>query len=263
LGLPSRNRKGDPNIVAMLRDLRNQYHMRESIDVMVTEYGIANLKWRTIRERAQALIEIAHPKDRKKLIEQAKQKKLLFPDQIFLSESAPLYPMEIATEHIFKNGFRVRFRAIKPSDEEAMRRLFYRFSKQTVFRRFLFPISTMPHNKMQEYVNVDYSHMMSVVALVGESGQETIIAEARYIKDEQSSYGDLAFVVDEKYQGFGVGSYLYDMLIRLAKDRGLKGFTAEVLEANRSMMKVFESGILPVNTRVDNGLLRLTLSFDA
>jgi acyl-CoA hydrolase/GNAT superfamily N-acetyltransferase len=263
LGLPSRNRKGDPNIVAMLRDLRNQFHMRESIDVMVTEYGIANLKWRTIRERAQALIEIAHPKDRKKLIEQAKQKKLLFPDQIFLSESAPLYPMEIATEHSFKNELRVRFRAIKPSDEEAMRRLFYRFSKQTVFRRFLFPISTMPHNKMQEYVNVDYSHMMSVVALVGESGQETIIAEARYIEDEQSSYGDLAFVVDEKYQGFGVGSYLYDMLIRLAKDRGLKGFTAEVLEANRSMMKVFESGILPVNTRVDNGLLRLTISFDA
>ena len=89
--------------MAMLRDLRNQYHMRESIDVLVTEYGIANLKWRTIRERAQALIDIAHPKDREKLVEQAKQKKLLFPDQIFLSESAQLYPMDIATEHIFKN----------------------------------------------------------------------------------------------------------------------------------------------------------------
>ena len=263
LGLPSRNRKGDPNIVAMLRDLRNQFHMRESIDVLVTEYGIANLKWRTIRERAQALIEIAHPGDRKKLVEQAKQKKLLFQDQIFLSESAPLYPMEIATEHSFKNGLKVRFRAIKPSDEEAMRRLFYRFSKQTVFRRFLFPISTMPHNKMQEYVNVDYSHMMSVVALVGEPDQETIIAEARYIKDEQSSYGDLAFVVDEKYQGFGIGSYLYDMLIRLAKAKGLKGFTAEVLQANQSMMKVFENGMLPIKSRLDNGLLRLTISFDA
>jgi acyl-CoA hydrolase/GNAT superfamily N-acetyltransferase len=262
LGLPSRNRKGDPNIVAMLRDLRNQYHMRESIDVLVTEYGIANLKWRTIRERAQALIDIAHPNDREKLIEQAKQKKLLFPDQIFLSESAQLYPMDIATEHIFKNGLKVRFRAIKPSDEEAMRRLFYRFSNQTVFRRFLFPISTMPHKKMQAYVNVDYSHMMSVVALVGESDQETIIAEARYVKDEQSAFGDLAFVVDEKYQGIGIGSYLYKMLIRLAKDRGLKGFSAEVLQENQSMMKVFENGLLPINARVENGLSRLTISFD-
>jgi acyl-CoA hydrolase/GNAT superfamily N-acetyltransferase len=262
LGLPSRNRKGDPNIVAMLRDLRNQFHMRESIDVLVTEYGIANLKWRTIRERAQALIDIAHPNDREKLVEQAKKKKLLFPDQIFLSESAQLYPMDIATEHVFKNGLKVRFRAIKPSDEEAMRRLFYRFSNQTVFRRFLFPISTMPHNKMQEYVNVDYSHMMSVVALVGESDQETIIAEARYVKDKKSSLGDLAFVVDEEYQGIGIGSYLYEMLIRLAKDRGLKGFTAEVLPANQSMMKVFENGLLPINARVEQGLSRLAISFD-
>jgi GNAT superfamily N-acetyltransferase len=170
--------------------------------------------------------------------------------------------MDIATEHIFKDGLKVRFRAIKPSDEEAMRRLFYRFSNQTVMRRFLFPISTMPHNKMQEYVNVDYSHMMSVVALVRESGQEKIIAEARYAKDEQSAIGDLGFVVDEKYQGIGIGSYLYEMLIRLAKDRGLKGFTAEVLQANQNMMKVFEKGQLPVNARVDNGLLRLTISFD-
>jgi len=262
LGLPSRNRKGDPNIVAMLRDLRNQYHMRESIDVLVTEYGIANLKWRTIRERAQALIDIAHPKDREKLVEQAKQKRLLFRDQIFLSESAQLYPMEIATEHIFKGGLKVRFRAIKPSDEEAMRRLFYRFSNQTVMRRFLFPISTMPHNKMQEYVNVDYSHMMSVVALVRKSGQETIVAEARYAKDEQSAIGDLAFVVDEEYQGIGIGSYLYEMLIRLARDRGLKGFTAEVLQTNQNMMKVFEKGQLPVNARVENGLLRLSISFE-
>ena len=57
-------------------------------------------------------------------------------------------------------------------------------------------------------------------------------------------------------------SYLYEMLIRLAKDRGLKGFTAEVLQANQSMMKVFEKGQLPVNARLDNGLLRLNIAFD-
>jgi len=45
-GLPSRNPKGNPNILIMLKDLRNQFQMRESIDVVVTEYGVANLKWR-------------------------------------------------------------------------------------------------------------------------------------------------------------------------------------------------------------------------
>jgi acyl-CoA hydrolase/GNAT superfamily N-acetyltransferase len=263
MGLPSRNSKGDPNIVVMLRNLRNQFHMRESIDAVVTEYGIANLKWRTIRERAQALIDIAHPDDRQKLVEQAKEKRILFRDQIFLSDSAHLYPMQIATEQIFKGDLKVRFRAIKPSDEEAMRRLFYRFSSKAVYRRFLFPISTMPHDKIQAYVNVDYSRVMSVVALTGEPGQETIIAEARYVKDDRSAYGDLAFIVDDQFQGRGIATYLYKMLIRLAKERGLKGFTAEVLHDNKEMMKIFEKGDVPIDARLENGLYTLTVPFDA
>ena len=262
IGLPSRNSKGDPNVVVMLRNLRNQFHMRESIDAVVTEYGIANLKWRSIRERALALIDIAHPEDREKLVEQAKEKKLLFEDQIFLSESAYLYPMNIATEHYFKNDLKVRFRAIKPSDEEDMRRLFYRFSDQTVYRRFFYPIRTMPHHKMQQYVNIDYNSEMAVVALVGDPGEGSIIAEARYAKDDESGFGDMAFVVEEKYEGLGVATYLYEMLIRLAKERGLKGFTAEVLQTNTAMMKVFEKGHLPITSRLKDGVYRLRISFD-
>jgi GNAT superfamily N-acetyltransferase len=230
---------------------------------VVTEYGIANLKWRTIRERAQALIDIAHPDDRQKLVEQAKEKRILFSDQIFLSESAHLYPMEIATEHTFKGELKIRFRAIKPSDEEAMRRLFYRFSNTTVYRRFLFPISTMPHDKIQGYVNVDYRQVMSVVALAGEPDQEAIIAEARFVKEDQGAYGEVAFIVDEKYQGRGIATYLYKMLIRLAKERGLKGFTAEVLQANKEMMSVFEKAHLAMDARLQDGLYRLTIPFDA
>jgi len=262
IGLPSRNSKGDPNVVVMLRNLRNQFHLRESIDTVVTEYGIANLKWRTIRERAQALIDIAHPDDREKLVEQAKEKKILLEDQVFLSGSAYLYPMNIATEYYFKDGLKVRFRAIKPSDEEDMRRLFYRFSDQTVYRRFFYPIKTMPHHKMQQYVNIDYNWEMSVVALVGDPGEGTIIAEARYAKDEESAYGDVAFMVEEKYQGLGIATYLYEMLIRLAKERGFKGFTAEVLQKNTVMMKVFEKGHLPITARLRDGLYRLKIPFD-
>lgn len=262
IGLPSRNSKGDPNIVVMLRNLKNQFQMRESIDAVVTEYGVANLKWRTIRERAQALIDIAHPDDRKKLVNQAKEKKLLYKDQIFLSESAHLYPMNVAAEHTFKGEVRVRFRAIKPSDEEDMRRLFYRFSDQAVFRRFFHQVRIMPHRKMQEYVNIDYNWEMSVVALVGDPGEGSIIAEARFSRDEESMYGDIAFIVEEKYQGLGIASYLYDMLIRLAKERGLKGFTAEVLQDNAAMIKVFEQGYLPVTSRLKGGVYRLAIPFD-
>ncbi len=261
-GLPSRNRNGQSNILVMLRDHRNQFHMRESINIVVTEYGIANLRWRSIRERAQALIDIAHPDDREKLVQQGREKKILFPDQIYRSGTAHLYPTSIATEQTFKGRVTARFRAIKPSDEAAMRRLFYRLSDKMVYRRFFYPLKTMPHDAMQKYVNIDYCQEMSVVALVGEPEQGTIIAEARYAKEDRSDYANIAFVVDEAYHGLGIATYLYKMLIKIAKESGIKGFTAEVLQVNDEMMKVFGKGDLLINTRAQDGMYRLTIPFD-
>ena len=240
--LPSRNLKQEANILISASEFPNQFNIRDSIDMIITEYGVASLSGRTVRERAQALIEIAHPEDRRTLIEQAKKKKILYPDQIFMDQSAHMYPAEIKARHTFKGGLMVRFRAIKPSDEEGMRRLFYRFSDEAVYYRYFSPIRTMPHSKMQKYVNVDYSRVMSIVGLVGESGKGRIIAEARFVRDTQRPYADVAFVVDEAYQGIGIASYLYKLLARLAKERGLNGFTADVLSSNLAMMKVFEKG---------------------
>jgi RimJ/RimL family protein N-acetyltransferase len=103
---------------------------------------------------------------------------------------------------------------------------------------------------------------MSVIALINEPDQEIIIAEARFARDETDNFGDIGFFVDEKYQGMGLAQYLYTMLIRLAKERGLKGFTAEVLQDNKSMIKVFEKGGLPVEALLKEGVYRLRIPFD-
>ena len=259
--LPSRNRKGDPNIRISIEKFPNQLNIRESVDMIVTEYGAACLNGRSVRERAQALIEIAHPDDRLKLIEHAKADKILYPDQIFLEQSAHLYPSDINTKHTFKNKIEIRFRAIKPSDEEEMRRLFYRFSDETVYYRYFSPIKTMPHAKMQKYVNVDFSQTMSIVGLIGESGQGHIIAEARFVKLLNRPYADVAFVVDEVYQGLGIATYMYEMLIRLAKKQGLQGFTADVLSTNKGMMKVFEKAGLRLQAKLEQGIYSLEIPF--
>ncbi len=260
--LPSRNLKGDPNILVSLGDIPNQLTSRESVDMVATEHGIAWLRGRTVRERAQALIEAAHPDDRHDLVERAKELKILYPDQIFLKESAELYPTEVRAEHVFKDGLRVRFRAMKPSDEEGMRRLFYRFSDEAVYYRYFSPIKSMPHAKMQAYVNVDFSRTMSIVGLVGEPGRGRIIAEARYVRSANRPYGDMAFVVDEDYQGMGIASFLFKMLIQLAKERGLQGFTADVLSSNRGMMKVLEKSSLTVKARLEEGVYEVTMPFE-
>ncbi|MFP4452579.1 MAG: GNAT family N-acetyltransferase [Desulfobacterales bacterium] len=260
--LPARNRKGESNILVSIEDIPNQLNVRESIDFVATEYGVANLNGRTLRERAIAMIEVAHPDDRRKLLEEAKEQNIIYQDQIFLPESAHLYPSDIETTHVFKNDLKVRFRPLRPSDEEGMRRLFYRFSDEAVYYRYFTPLKTMPHSRMQTYVNLDYSKDLSIVGVVGEPGQGYIIAEARYVKDPHSPYADVAFIVDEDYQGYGIATFMYKILMRHAKERGLQGFTADILPANKAMMRVFEKGDAEVNARLEDGIYRLTIHFN-
>jgi len=181
MGLPSRNLKGEPNICLTVNEFPKQLEVASSIDVVVTEYGVAHLPGRSVRERALALIDIAHPEDRAKLIDQAKEACLIYRDQIYF-ESGHYYPEELSNIHTFKDGLTVRFRAIRPSDEEEMRRLFYRFSSESVYYRYFSPIKAMPHTRMQKYVNVDYSQNLSVVGLVGGAGgrQDRCRSPVRY-----------------------------------------------------------------------------------
>jgi acyl-CoA hydrolase/GNAT superfamily N-acetyltransferase len=261
--LTSRDLKGMPNVLLSIADLPNQFGAFESIGAIVTEYGVAYLKGRTVRERAQALIDIAHPEDRAGLVQAAKDNRILYQDQIFLAESARLYPFDITETYTIKDDLAVRFRAMRPSDEEGMRHLFYRFSEKTVYYRYFQTIRSMPHAKMQEYVNVDWNQVMSIVGLVGEEGKGRIIAEARYIKIPGSPFAEVVFVVDENYQRLGIGSFLYRMLIRLAKKRGVNGFVAEVLYSNiGGIMKIFKKGDLPVNTQLEGGVYHLEIPFD-
>jgi len=198
------------------------------------------------RERAQALIDIAHPGDRPYLVQKAKDSKILYDDQIFLLNSARLYPSHLSTTFLTKNNLKIRFRGIKPSDEEGMRHFFYRFSDTGIYYRYLHAIRSMPHPKMQEYVNIDWNQTISIVGLLGEEGQGRIIAEARYIRIPGKPYAEVVFIVDERYQRIGIASFLYKMFMQLATERGLKGFLAEVLFSNNAAMKVLQKGDRPV-----------------
>jgi acyl-CoA hydrolase/GNAT superfamily N-acetyltransferase len=260
--LTSRDPNGQSNILLSIADLPNQFGAFESVGAIVTEFGVAYLEGRCIRERAQALIDIAHPDDRKALVEAAKEKRILYQDQIFLAESANLYPADITTTETFKGDLKVRFRAIKPADEECMRDLFYRFSDESVYSRYFRSVSSMPHAKIQEYVNVDWNQVMSIVGLVGEEGEGRIIAEARFIKIPGSTMAEVVFVVDEQYQRLGIASLLYRMLIKLARERGVKGFIAEVLFSNLGIMNVFQKGDLPVKAHLESGIYHLKIPLD-
>ncbi len=257
--LPSRDPAGVPTIRVSIRRPFQRFDYREAVGTVVTEYGVAHLGGLTLRERAQALIDLAHPDDRPQLVEQAKARRILYPDQIFVAASGSLYPHDLAHKQPFRNGVTLALRGIKPSDEEEMRRLFYRFSKEAVYSRYFGHVTAMPHAKMQAYVNVDWRHVFSVVAVAGEPGQERVVAEARYIRIPGTQAAEVVFVVDEAYQGIGLATHLYRILIEAAKKRGIRTFVADVLFSNTAMMKVFRKAGLPVTARLEGGTYNLKI----
>jgi len=116
---------------------------------------------------------------------------------------------------------------------------------------------------MQNYVNVDWSDVMSIVGIIGKPGQGAIVAEARYLMEPNGQWAEIAFVVDESYQNIGISTYLFNLLGRLAKERGIKGFWADVLFSNTAMMKVFSKSSLQVSKELEGGVYHVTMPFDS
>ncbi|MCP4720322.1 MAG: GNAT family N-acetyltransferase, partial [Desulfobacteraceae bacterium] len=106
-----------------------------------------------------------------------------------------------------------------------------------------------------------YADEVSIVGLAEKNGTEKIIAEARLIRDEETDCGEVAFLIEEAFQGIGVGTYLMELLVSLAREQGLAGVTADVLSENQPMIKVFEKTNLPLETRLNSGVYHLKISF--
>jgi acyl-CoA hydrolase/RimJ/RimL family protein N-acetyltransferase len=259
--LPSRNLKGEPNILLSAGMYQNQFSNPELIDMIVTEYGVAYLKGKSVRERALALIDIAHPEDRATLCTQAQVARLIYQSQICRTEYAQLYPDTISYSHVFADNIIVRFRPIKPSDVDDMRRLFYRFSDQSIFYRYFSHVQIMPYARMEEYVNVDYDRIMSIVGVIEEKGVERIIAEGRYARPLYGNYAEVSFIVDETFHNKGIATFILRTLITIAKEHGIEGFSAQILPTNWAMIKVMEKAALPKQVIADEGLQTYSFTF--
>jgi len=137
-----------------------------------------------------------------------------------------------------------------------MRHLFYQFSDEAKYLRYFSSTRSMPHDKMQQYVNIDYLNKMSIVGVVHNRGVERIIAEGRYAFYQQENTHEIAFVVDEEFQGKGIASFILDYLFTIAQDQMLSKLTAYVLNRNESMKKVFMNArILPEVEQADDEVI--------
>jgi acyl-CoA hydrolase/GNAT superfamily N-acetyltransferase len=263
IALPSTAKGGSVSrIVPTLSKGAGVVITRGDVYYVVTEYGVAYLHGLSVRERALALISIAHPHFRESLLEEAKINRYIYVDQLV---PRGIYPRELETRLTLEDGTGVFFRPIKPTDEEMMHNFFYALSDRTIYQRYFSVLKAMPHSTLQYYTTIDYKQEMAIVGLVEEKGRERIIAVGRYGMLRNSDLAEMAFTVHDRWQNKGIGTFLLYHLIQIAKERGIGGFTAEILEANKPMLHILEhpawKGDYSLESTLDDRTYTVTIRF--
>jgi len=174
---------------------------RGDVHYVVSEWGIASLYGKSIRERVLQMINIAHPDFREELLEHAKKWHYVYSDQklpISIDGRISLYPEQYETQLELPNGKAIKIRPVKTTDERMLQELYYSLGTQDRYYRFFSPIKDFRHKKIQPIVNIDYSTDMILVGVAKDEEEKGIIAVGGFFKTGKPSVGELAFTVHEK-----------------------------------------------------------------
>ncbi len=250
------------NIVAHLAEGAGAVLPRSSVDYVVTEYGIASLSGKNIRERVVALAEIAHPDFRNEILKAAKQHNYVYQYQKEMPAGGLKYPVEYETTRTLSDGTKLIFRPIRPSDDKSLRDMFYALSEQSIAFRFFEPFKAFPHKFIQDFTTIDFSKDMAIAAIIKDLGGEQIVGVAHYYKNESTNKADISFVVRDDWQAKGIGTLLLEILTDIARKRGLVGFEGKVLEKNQLMLSLFYNSGYKITTKKLDDSYMISFNFN-
>ncbi|GAC1445067.1 MAG: hypothetical protein NVSMB55_23970 [Mycobacteriales bacterium] len=231
---------------------------RADVHYVTTEYGTAYLFGRSLRDRAVALIEVAHPSHRAALLDAAVARGLVPAGQALRSRGAYLGGEERTV--VLHDGAVVLLRPARTGDALALQDLFYRMPPQDVYTRFFRHLTTLPLSTAEHLTSVSFDEEVTFLAVVGDWGSEQIVGTASYYLDRVSGTADVAYMVDPAYKGLGLGAALQERLVSFARAAGVRAFTADVLMENSPMLRLFRSSGLQLEAHTSHGVTDVVLT---
>ncbi len=232
---------------------------RTDVHYVVTEYGMAYLFGKSIRQRATALIELAHPKFRPELFAQAQALGYLPMEQTLHNLRA--YPVEEEQTVTLKDGRTAMLRPALSSDAQGIRELFHHLSEEDVYTRFFRNVRGLSDMEVERLCNVNYENEVAFVATTGGREETQIVGQSCYFINPTNNLADTAFMVHPDWQSCGLGGALQAGMVQHAKRRGLRGFVADVLPGNTRMLHLARNGSPNVKIRRNEDTVHVTLLF--
>jgi RimJ/RimL family protein N-acetyltransferase len=165
------------------------------------------------------------------------------------------YPEAIGRDVLLKNGESVRIRPIRPDDESRLVALYDRLSRHTAYQRFFAVRRRLPTDWVHNFANVDYRRRLAIVAERETVAGTELVGVGRYEPSEPPATGEVAFVLEDGYQGRGLGGVLLDEVLRAGTERGLKRFRADVLGENHRMLRLLARRTRILERKVEQGVV--------
>ncbi|GAB57838.1 bifunctional acetyl-CoA hydrolase/transferase family protein/GNAT family N-acetyltransferase [Rheinheimera nanhaiensis] len=240
IALPSTAKNGTVSrIVAHLTPGAGVVTSRGHVHYVVTEFGVASLRGKSIRERALELIRVAHPKFRQQLLEQIREHFWVPHYQLHTPTEVPELG-SVGFKELHIDGEEFDLRPLNPSDERRLQEFFYSHTKETLQLRYSAVPTQMSREKSCTLVGVDQSKDLALCIVKQKGSVVQIQAVGRYYLLHDGQGCEVAFVTREKYQGKGMAKRLLQEMISIAEQRGLQSMVAFVRAENKAMLAVFQ-----------------------
>jgi len=226
---------------------------RGDVHFVVTEYGIAYLHGKSVRERALALIQIAHPKFRSWLLAEAKRRHFVYRDQAEPVIQAQTYPRQYEWNETTRSGRPYRIRPIKPTDEAMLHEMFYKFTRKDIYRRFFSARPGLGQRGLARFCAIDYQREMTLVATVREDVITQVVGLALYVQNEDTGIAQAAILVADNWQNEGIGATLIERICDIAREHDVRRLAFRLAEDSRWTIRLFEPhGTVTTETGPDN-----------
>ncbi|WP_345025783.1 GNAT family N-acetyltransferase, partial [Streptomyces sedi] len=175
----------------------------------------------------------------------------------------PAYPTQWEADVVLRDGGTAHIRPITPDDADRLVSFYERVSDESKFYRFFAPYPRLSDRDVHRFTHHDYVDRVGLAATVGDE----FLATVRYDRIDRrgraasppADLAEVAFLVEDAHQGRGLASTLLEHIAAVARERGVRRFEAEVLPANRKMIKVFTDAGYSQRRSFADGAVRLTL----
>lgn len=178
-------------------------------------------------------------------------------------DSDRIYPRDLEALRITKSGLRIFLRPIKQDEGPVYKAFLESLSDESIYSKF-FRHLRFTDDFVGKLSDVDYVRRMVILAFAADNAGDPVLGMGRYTLSEKQGTAEVDFAVRDEYQGLGIGRELVLHLIRAAKKRGLKGFTAQVMVSNSRMLHLFrefEGEEYEIRRTLEDGVFHLTMDF--